>query len=90
MTPRERQALPSPRPRWFFASVVPAFVDAETGAKIDGPPAPGQKWKLAWPRKGAGQTYVKYPPCRRGAGKIDRREAREIIREFPIVHPVAA
>jgi hypothetical protein len=54
---RERQALPGPRSRFLFASVVPAFADAETGAKIDGFPAPGQKWKLVWPRKGV--TYRK-------------------------------
>lgn len=85
MTPRERQALPGPQRRWFFASVVPVFVDAETGAKIDGLPAPEQKWKFAWPRKGAGHTYRRYPKG------WTRREARDTIREFPLVdHPVAA
>lgn len=83
---RERQAAPGPRRRFLFASVVPAFVDAETGAKIDGFPAPDQKWKFAWPRKGTGLTYVRY--------EFDRRVERAIrpdLREFSIVdHPVAA
>ena len=73
---RERQALPGPQRRWFFASVVPVFVDAETSAKIDGLPAPGQKWKFAWPKRGL--TYRKYP---KGWA---RREARDTIREFPV------
>lgn len=89
---RERQALPGVRRRFSFASVVPAFVDAETGERIEGLPASGQKWKLVWPRKGAGHTFVKYSLCRRGEGKLDRREARELIREFlrDVDHPVAA
>lgn len=62
---RERQALPGVRRRFLFASVAPVFVDAETGAKIDGFPAPDQKWKFAWPRKGYGQTYRKYEFDRR-------------------------
>lgn len=61
MTWRERQALPGVRARWVFASVVPFFADAETGEKIEGFPAPEQKWKLVWPRKGSGLTYRKYP-----------------------------
>lgn len=76
---RERQALPGPQARWVFASVVPFFVDGETGEKIDGFPAPDQKWKFAWPRKGAGHTYRKYPKG------WSRREWRQIVKEFPLV-----
>lgn len=82
---RERQALPGPHARFFFASVVPVFVDAATGEKIEGLPAPDQKWKFAWPRKGAGHTYRKYPKG------WQRRAARDAIKEFPIVaDPIAA
>lgn len=73
MTWRERQAFLGPRARWAFVSVVPCFVDAETGAKIEGLPAPGQKWRLHWPRKGAGQTYRKYP---KGWSRRSARDAR--------------
>lgn len=79
---RERQALPSPRPRWFFASVVPKIeVDEQT-----------QKVKLTWPPKGAGHTYLRYPECRRGKGKIDRRVARmnEWERLRRVNDPIAA
>lgn len=86
MTWRERQAAPGPRRRFFFASVVPCFVDAETGAKIEGLPAPDQKWKLVWPRKGAGLTYRKYEDRH-----VERQFRPASLEEFSVVdHPVAA
>lgn len=70
------------RTRFFWASVVPFFADAETGKRIDGVPAEGQKWKLVWPAKGSGLTYRKYP------NGYDRRVWRKMLREFPIVEAV--
>jgi len=79
VTWRERQALPGPRPRFAFASVAPFFVDGETGRKIAGLPAPGQKWALVWPRKGRGLTYRKYEDDRRA-----ERASRAHRKDFPL------
>lgn len=81
LTWAERQALPGPRARFFFASGVPFFADAETGEAINGFPAADQKWKLVWPPKGRGHTYVKYVDRERKAA----RAARANHRDFPVV-----
>ena len=85
MTPRERQALPGPRARFFFASVVPAFADAATGEVLKGLPAPNQRWKFVWPRKGSGHTYFGYDRPRREA----RAERPAKPEDFPLVNEVA-
>lgn len=79
---RERQALPGPRARFFFASVVPAFADAETGEVLKGLPAPNQRWKFVWPRKGSGHTYIGYTERPRHEARAERPAKPE---DFPLV-----
>jgi hypothetical protein len=91
---RERQALPGPRARFFFASVVPAFADAETGEVLKGLPEPRQKWKFVWPKKGV--TFRYHQPQRLADGTYSSaprpatRLQRETWRDFDVVDPVAA
>jgi hypothetical protein len=80
LTWAERQALPGPRRRFIWASVVPQVVPANDKGGLT----------LIWPRKGQGHTFVRYSLCAPGAGKFDRREVREMLREFDVVDTAAA
>lgn len=73
---RERQALPGPRTRFFFASVVPQIVE------VDGKP------QLVWPRKGsrANLMYRKYEFDRR----VERDIRPDLSKFSNVDDPVAA
>jgi hypothetical protein len=80
---RERQALPGPRARFFWASVFPQPIDGDTGKAVT---AETKSMKLVWPKKGQGQTFRYH----RNAPRPATRAQRETWRDFDVVDPVAA